>query len=110
LFACFIERTYSLTTDNGSSALVTMQSWMFLSSFQKMRERMLMEKTISTMAQIGFNSFPSLNSKIAMATMFSLKNKPISRYRSVFVNLNNASQSADKRAVFLEHDPSNRYE
>jgi len=110
LFACFIERAYSLTNDEGRSALVTMQSWMFLSSFQQMRERLLREKTISTMTQIGFNSFPSLNSKIAMATVFSLMNRHIAGYRSAFMNLNQAAQSADKRAVFLERDARNRFE
>lgn len=110
LFACFIERAYSLANDEGRSALVTMQSWMFLSSFQQLRERLLREKTISTMTQIGFNSFPSLNSKIAMATVFSLMSRHIAGYRSAFMNLNQAAQSADKRAVFLERDPHNRFE
>ena len=53
LFACFIERGYTLAKDAGHNAMVTMQSWMFLSSFQKMRERMLREKTIGTMAHMA---------------------------------------------------------
>ena len=53
LFACFIERGYTLAKDAGHNAMVTMQSWMFLSSFEKMRERMLREKTISTMAHMA---------------------------------------------------------
>lgn len=110
LFACFIERAYSLANEEGRSSLVTMQSWMFLSSFQQLRERLLREKTISTMTQIGFNSFPSLNSKIAMATVFSLMSRHISGYRSAFMNLNQAAQSADKQAVFLERDARNRFE
>ena len=53
LFACFIERGYTLAKKAGYDAMVTMQSWMFLSSFEKMRERMLREKTIGTMAHLG---------------------------------------------------------
>ena len=52
-FACFIERGFTLARDAGHNAMVTMQSWMFLSSFQKMRERMLREKTIVTMAHMA---------------------------------------------------------
>ena len=52
LFACFIERGFTLAKDTGHNAMVTMQSWMFLSSFEKMRERMLREKTIGTMAHM----------------------------------------------------------
>ena len=44
LFACFIERGYTLAKGAGHTAMVTMQSWMFLSSFQKMRERILLKK------------------------------------------------------------------
>ena len=53
LFACFIERGYTLAKDAGHTAMVTMQSWMFLSSFQKMRERILRERTIGSMAHHG---------------------------------------------------------
>ena len=53
LFACFIECGYTLAKDAGHNAMVTMQSWMFLSSFEKMRERMLREKTIVTMAHMA---------------------------------------------------------
>ena len=53
LFACFIERGYTLAKDAGHTAMVTMQSWMFLSSFEKMRERMLREKTIGTMVHMA---------------------------------------------------------
>ncbi len=53
LFACFIERGCTLATEQGCNAMVTMQSWMFLSSFQKMRERILREKTICTMAHMS---------------------------------------------------------
>ena len=53
LFACFIELSYTLAKDVGHTAMVTMHSWMFLSSFEKMRERMLREKTIRTMAHMA---------------------------------------------------------
>ena len=53
LFACFIERGYILARKDGHIAMITMQSWMFLSSFLKMRERMLSDKTISAMTHLA---------------------------------------------------------
>ena len=53
LFACFIKRGFTLAKDVGHNAMVTMQSWMFLSSFEKMREWILREKTIETMAHMA---------------------------------------------------------
>jgi type II restriction/modification system DNA methylase subunit YeeA len=52
LFSCFIERGYTLAESNGHNAMVTMQSWMFLSSFENMRESLLREKTILCMAHM----------------------------------------------------------
>ena len=109
LYAAFVERSYSLAWDTGYSSMVTMQSWMFLSSFEVMRENMLRSKTIRTMTQIGYNSFPSMNSKVAQATVFSLTNDCIADYRGSFTNLNAAPQSADKQQVFRSHDPANSF-
>ncbi len=109
LFACFIERSYTMAKVSGHNAMVTMQSWMFLSSFQTMRERMLRERTITTMTQIGYNSFPSLNSKVAQATAFSLINHRREDFVGTFVDLNSAPQSASKEEVFLARDPANRF-
>ena len=76
LFACFIERGYTLAKDAAHEAMVTMQSWMFLSSFEKMRERMLREKTICTMAHMANGVMG-----IAFGTAATvLRNFPISGY------------------------------
>lgn len=53
LFAMFIERGFDLLVDHGYSAMVTMQSWMFLSSYEKMREKLLNTVTIECMAHMG---------------------------------------------------------
>ncbi len=53
LFAMFIERGFLLTVQNGWSAMVTMQSWMFLSSYGALREKTLRERTIQTMVHMG---------------------------------------------------------
>ena len=49
MFACFIERGNQMTRPNGYNTMVTMQSWMFLSSFEKMRESIIATKTISNL-------------------------------------------------------------
>lgn len=110
LFSCFIERSYSLIKEDGLSSMVTMQNWMFLSSFEKMRVNLLNERTLTNLTQIGYNSFPSMNSKVAQAAVFSLKNRKINNYCGVYINLNDAPQSADKQDVFLTHDTLKRFE
>ena len=49
LFSVFIEKGNMMARQNGFNCMVTMQSWMFLSSFEKMRIKLLQTKTIATL-------------------------------------------------------------
>ena len=49
LFACFMETGLRFAKKNGYNCMVTMQSWMFLSSFEKMREKLLTQYTITNL-------------------------------------------------------------
>lgn len=109
LFACFIVRGFELAKTTGDMAMVAMQGWMFSSSFKEMREWLLVTKTIRTLTQIGFNSFPSLNSKIALAAVFSAANRKVPGYTGTFIDLNSAPQSADKKEVFLAREQDNLF-
>jgi hypothetical protein len=105
LFACFMERVDSLNATSGRSSMVTLQNWMFLSSFQELREGILREKTMSSLVHIGYNSFPSMNSKVAQAVAFSCVNCHVDSFLATFIDLNGHSQTADKRNLFLSHAP-----
>ena len=87
LFACFIERGYELTNTSSYQAMITMQSWMFLSSFEVMRKRLLEEKTIMNMAHFGPRAFDSISGEIVQTTATIIKNNLISNYKPVFFRL-----------------------
>ncbi|ELS34197.1 MULTISPECIES: BREX-1 system adenine-specific DNA-methyltransferase PglX [Pseudanabaena] len=106
LFAMFMERNLELAVKNGLVAMVTMQSWMFLSSFEKLREKLIAKQDIATLIQIGYNSFPDLNSKVVQACAFVLVNSP-HKNLGAYINLNDAPQSADKELVFIEKKKNN---
>jgi len=99
LFAMFIERNFELTKPHGMVAMITMQSWMFLSSFENLRIKVIEGHSITGLTQIGYNSFPELNSKVALASAFiiSMHQKLLT---GAFINLNDAPQSADKEELF----------
>lgn len=101
LFAMFIERGFEWCKLTGFNSMVTMQSWMFLSSFESMRNKILKKTQINSLVQIGFNSFPELNSKIAQACAFVIGKCNFERYYGTYINLNDASESSDKSKVFL---------
>jgi len=53
MFSMFIERGFSWICNLGYVSMVTMQSWMFLSSFEKMREQLLKDSAIECMAHMA---------------------------------------------------------
>ena len=53
LFAMFMERAFGWCKPSGYNSMVTMQSWMFLSTFQSMREALLNNKTLNCMVHMG---------------------------------------------------------
>lgn len=68
LCTCFIERGFSLARPEGYSAMVTMQSWMFLGSFEVMREKMLKERSVACMAHLGTRAFDAIGGEVVATT------------------------------------------
>lgn len=68
LCTCFIERGFSLARDRGYAAMVTMQSWMFLGSFEKMRGKVIDGKTIISMAHLGPRAFDAIGGEVVNVT------------------------------------------
>ena len=106
LFAMFIERGISLTVPRGLLAMVTMQGWMFLSSYEELRALITETKSIRNLIQIGYNSFPEMNSKVAQACAFIVKNG-LDLSKGCYVNLNDTDQAGNKELIFLEKLKSN---
>jgi SAM-dependent methyltransferase len=110
LFAMFIVRSLEFAKNQiGTATLVTMQSWMFISTFESLRRSLLEQRAVNSLVQIGFNSFPEMNSKIAQASAFSISKARIPGFRGSFVNLNGAPKNADKQQVFLQHTRKDEY-
>ncbi|MFO1391635.1 MAG: N-6 DNA methylase [Agitococcus sp.] len=53
LFAMFMERGFSWCKEFGFNSMVTMQSWMFLSSYENLREKLLTQNTLDCMVHMG---------------------------------------------------------
>ncbi|BBX47677.1 BREX-1 system adenine-specific DNA-methyltransferase PglX [Mycobacterium cookii] len=71
--AAFIERNLEMAVPKGFVAMVTMQSWMFLSSFADLRQRIIARYELLSMAHLGINAFDSINSKVLSTTAFVLR-------------------------------------
>jgi type II restriction/modification system DNA methylase subunit YeeA len=87
LFALFIERGFILSKLTGFCSMVTMHSWMFLSSFQVMREKILQERAIHTMAHLGSRAFGEITGEIVQATAFVMQVVKNNGFKPVFLRL-----------------------
>ena len=107
LFAMFIERGFEMAKDRiGYTALVTMQSWMFLLSFEKCREFWLTTKTLQSMAHLGARAFSTISGEVVTVTAFSFINVYFEKYKPSFLRLVDEDEEekrkglVDKRKLF----------
>ena len=94
LCTCFIDRGFTLAKPEGYSAMVTMESWMFLSSFERFRSRILSEKSIVSLVYMNH-----MVMRIAFNTSATVFRNTLSRVSGAFtrVEYKNLSKSGVPR-------------
>lgn len=87
LFAAFIDKGFNYTKSYGYNSMVTMQSWMFLSSFEQLRGNILKDKTITTIAHLGARAFGSISGEVVQTTANNFLNYYIHNFKPSFFRL-----------------------
>lgn len=98
LFAMFMERGFGWCKPSGFNSMVTMQSWMFLSSYEAMREKLLTQRTIQTMAHLGARAFAEISGEVVQTSAFVLQGQHIPGFKPAFFRLVEG-QEAEKEAA-----------
>lgn len=98
LFAAFIERCTNLAARGGAVAMITMQSWMFLTSYEKLRTSLLTNRRITSMLHLGARAFDSIGGEVVSSTAFVLTNQP-SKQSGDFVRLVDGNSESEKAAA-----------
>jgi SAM-dependent methyltransferase len=85
LFAMFLERGFEMTKSGAFQAMITMESWMFLTSYEKFRELYLSSKTLLAMVHMPYEGKgrTSLGINFGTAAIIS-QNKHIDKYTARF--------------------------
>ena len=100
LFAVFIERCRVMTTDNGFQAMITQHSWMFLSSFEKLREKMMFTETVN-MAHLGARAFEEIGGEVVQTTAFVRCANHVDGYKGTYCRLIEPTTQQGKEDMFL---------
>ena len=106
LFAVFIEVCSRMAKQNGYQAMITQHAWMFLSSFEKLREKMMLTETVS-MAHLGARAFEEIGGEVVQTTAFVRCANYVEGYKGTYCRLIEPTSQQGKEDMFLAG--GNRY-
>lgn len=104
-FAVFIDKCIKFTKACGKIALVTAESWLSLSSFEKIRLSVLKTTTINNMLHLGNGAFDAGFGTVA----FSLTKQFISEYYGTYYKLNDIEDPMSKENAVIERNATVQY-
>ena len=100
LFAVFIERCRQMTVNNGFQAMITQHAWMFLSSFEKLREKMMLTETVN-MAHLGARAFEEIGGEVVQTTAFVRCANHVEGYKGTYCRLIEPTSQQGKADMFI---------
>ena len=106
MFAVFIERCGQMAKKNGYQAMITQHAWMFLSSFEKLRTKLLTVDIVN-MAHLGARAFEEIGGEVVQTTSFVIRKSHIADYRGEYCRLIEPTTQQGKEDMFLAGE--NRY-
>ena len=106
MFAVFIERCGQMAKKNGYQAMITQHAWMFLSSFEKLRTKLLTVDIVN-MAHLGARAFEEIGGEVVQTTSFVIRKSHIADYKGEYCRLIEPTSQQGKEDMFLAG--KNRY-
>ena len=106
MFAVFIERCGQMVKKNGYQAMITQHAWMFLSSFEKLRTKLLAVDIVN-MAHLGARAFEEIGGEVVQTTSFIIRRTHVTDYTGEYCRLTEPTSQQGKEDMFLSGE--NRY-
>jgi type II restriction/modification system DNA methylase subunit YeeA len=106
LFAVFIERCGEMTAVGGYTAMITQHAWMFLSSYEKLRQQINLRNIIN-MAHLGARAFDEISGEVVQTTAFVTGKSHTAGYLGTYARLIEPTSQDGKEEMFLAGE--NRY-
>lgn len=100
LYAIFMEVAIKSVKNNGFVGVVNQHSWMFLSSFENLRIKILKEHQIISLAHLGTRAFSEIGGEVVQTVTFVIKKAFIPNYITTFVRLTEINNAEAKKREF----------
>ena len=102
LFAVFIERCKAMNNDNGLLSMITQQSFMFLSTFENLRENIL-NNILINMVHLGSRAFEEIGGEVVQTVSFVCQKSKLDNYKTTFYRLVDYNSPKLKEDAFLDN-------
>lgn len=107
LFAVFME--LPLLKSGGYLAMINQHSWMFLSSYEKLRQKLIQMQTLTSMLHLGPRAFEEISGEVVQSAAFVLKNSKLPNFICEYVRLVDFSTATEKEIEALKAISVNNY-
>lgn len=107
LFSTFMLLAIDRLGDNGKYGMINMHSWMFLSSFEKLRRSLLDNYHIDSLLHLGPRTFDELSGEVVQNVAFIISNTNYSNFDSqnnvgIYFRLVVGKDCKDKERLFID--------
>ena len=100
LYSVFIERGLRFAKLKGKVSIITMHSWMFISSFMNLRENLITNNTIESMVHLGSRAFDEISGEIVQTTSTVISKITINNYKAKYIRLLEYNNSTEKEIQY----------
>ena len=102
LFAVFITRCLELCTHGWFIGMVTMHSWMFLSSYEEMRKELLQKYSIDSLVHHGAHGFPEISGEVVQTVSFIIHNNRDTHVLWIYIDLTHEKSAELKEEMLIK--------
>lgn len=110
LYSVFISRCLEFLNKRGKLGMITQQSFMFISSYEKIREEILNNYYIEKMVHLGPRAFDDISGEKVNTVMFIIENDKFNSKKSYFLRLYDKQSSVEKKGVLLDESIRKNHE
>lgn len=101
LFSVFMIKCKDLSVRDGFVAMITQHGWMFLGSYEKLREEYINTSTMINMAHLGARAFDEISGEVVQTTTYVIRKMVLPSYRAQYIRVVDGASEDGKRKDYL---------
>lgn len=109
LYAVFIERCAKMLEINCYLSMITQHGWMFLGSYERLRDNIVRKYTMENMVHLGARAFDEISGEVVQTTTFVIRKIRHPEYKAKYMRVIDGENENAKRLDYLKYKKNNTY-